>query len=192
MSYRSRLRPIFAAAVGCLLTGALAAPASAAPPGDLPGRAVYRGAPIDLKKGWGAAQACVVLEVSDTRCYDSYAEADASLGYPAQADPAVRQGVRTTAQDVSVLTVPSCTSGWLCLYENTNGGGRRLQFNDEYWHYLSNWGFDRKTSSWRNNQGSTDAGHLSMHNTSTVYNCGARTYALSMGSYNDRAYAVWG
>jgi len=116
------------------------------------------------------------------RCYASYAEADASLGYSAAADPLV----------VGVAAAPSCASGWLCLYADINGGGRRLQFRDEYWNYLSDYAFDRQTSSWRNNQGSSDNGYLSLYNLSTPYLCGANSYALSMGSYNDQAYAVWG
>jgi hypothetical protein len=136
---------------------------------------------FDMSHGWGAAKSCVVYSRTTVRCFATYAEADASLGYSAAADPLV-----------ALAAVPSCSSGWLCLYEDINGGGRRLQFRDEYWNYLSDYAFDSETSSWRNNQGSSDTGYLSLYNRSSVYPCGANSYALSMGVYNDQAYAVWG
>ena len=181
--------------VGAGLVSALAlaltgVPASAQAPGA-PGSASFEGRVIDLSAGWQGAQSCVVFSASDTRCFATHAEADKLLGYQRDADALVAQTARAEGAAAAAV-VPSCTSGWLCLYENINGGGRRLQFSDEYWHYLSDWGFDRSTSSWRNNQSATDAGHLSLYNRTSVYNCGARVYALSMGSYNDQAYAVWG
>lgn len=135
---------------------------------------------FDMSHGWGSATACVVYSRTTVRCYASYAEADKALGYSAAADPLV------------ALAVPSCSSGWLCLYEDINGGGRRLQFRDEFWNDLADYAFDGETSSWRNNQGSSDTGYLSLYNRSTAYPCGANSYALSMGVYNDQAYAVWG
>ncbi len=190
----SRLRSTVAAAIASLICAVVAAPASASPSSDDPvGRAVYRGAVIDLKDGWKGAQACVVFAAKDTRCFATHAEADALLGYEPREDPLVRSATRTgQAVGMTAVSAPACASGWLCLYEDANGGGRRLQFSDEYWHYLSEWGFDRKTSSWRNNQGASDNGHLSLYNSSTVYTCSARSYALKMGAYNDQAYAVWG
>ena len=67
-----------------------------------------------------------------------------------------------------------------------------MNFSDEFWHQLADWGFNRQTSSWRNNQGGSDKGHLSLFNRSTVYDCAANTYTSQMGIYNDQAYAVWG
>ncbi|SNT55988.1 Peptidase inhibitor family I36 [Asanoa hainanensis] len=163
-------------------------PAVAAAPAGTPGLATLDGRVIDLGKSWQGAQSCLVFAASDTRCFTSHAEADRVVGYQREADPLVAQA----RSAVVAAAVPSCGSGWLCLYENTNGGGRRLQFSDEYWHYLADWGFNRSTSSWRNNQSASDVGHLSLYNLTSVYNCGARSYALSMGIYNDQAYAVWG
>ncbi len=172
-----------------VLTGV---PALAAEPSaGAPGLAKFEGRVIDLGTGWQGAQSCLVFAAADTRCFASHAEADKMLGYRRDADPVVAQTTRERGT-FAAAAVPSCSSGWLCLYENVNGGGRRLQFSDEYWHYLADWGFNRSTSSWRNNQGASDGGHLSLYNLTSVYNCGARTYALSMGSYNDQAYAVWG
>jgi Peptidase inhibitor family I36 len=138
---------------------------------------------INLASGWQGAQSCAVYSRTDVRCFASTGEADASLGYSRAKDPLVALAPAAT---------PACASGWLCLYEFVNGGGRRLQFHDEYWNYLSDYGFDRQTSSWRNNQGSGDAGALSLYNRSTVYTCGANTYVASLGTYDNQAYAVWG
>lgn len=148
-----------------------------------PVRASFGSTTFDLSKGWGSAKSCVVFSRTVVRCYASYGEADAALGYSAAADPLIVH---------AVAAVPSCASGWLCLYENTGGGGRRLQFHDEYWNYLSDYDFAGETSSWRNNQGSSDAGYLAFYNLSGAYLCAANSYALSLGSYNDQAYAVWG
>jgi hypothetical protein len=166
---------------GVLLT--TTAPAAAAPVGT-PVRATYRGATIDLASGWHGAQSCVVFSRADVRCFAGAAEADRLLGYSRASDPLV-------ASAGAAAAVPTCASGWLCLYETAGGVGRRLQFRDEFWNYLSDYGFDRKTSSWRNNQGAADAGTLSLYNHSTVYNCAANTYVASMGANDNLAYAVW-
>lgn len=174
------------------VSGGMAQPVAASPSGaGRPGMATFQGRVIDLSKGWQGAQTCLVYSARDTRCFATHAEADELLGYSREADPLYRAALRS-AGSVGVLAVPSCSSGWLCLYADPNGGGRRLQFRDEYWQYLSTWDFDRQTSSWRNNQGSSDVGHLSMYNRSTVYNCGANSYANTLGIHNDQAYAVWG
>jgi peptidase inhibitor family I36 len=175
------LRRAGAAMALVLGLGLAAVPATGASAAG-PARATFGAQSLDLSRGWGAAKSCVVFSTAVVRCYASYQEADASLGYSAKGDPLV----------TGLAAAPSCASGWLCLYADVNGGGRRLQFRDEYWNYLSDYSFDRQTSSWRNNQGSGDSGYLSLYNLSTPYQCGANSYALSMGSYNDQAYAVWG
>ncbi|MFD9902730.1 peptidase inhibitor family I36 protein [Streptomyces sp. NPDC059063] len=92
-----------------------------------------------------SAQACVVHTGPRLDCFDSYAAADASVG---------------AVPPPGSAASPNCPSGWLCLYDGENWTGRRLQFRDEYWQPLSAWAFDRKTSSWHNNQGKDDWGHL--------------------------------
>jgi len=176
-----------AASAFVLATGAPAAAADRTSTTTV--RASYRDSTIDLASGWQGAQTCAVFSRTDVRCYATSGEADAALGYSRATDPLVTTG---TAAAVAPSAVPACASGWLCLYADTNGGGRRLIFHDEYWQYLSNYGFDRQTSSWRNNQGSSDTGALSLYNRTTVYTCGANTYASQMGSYDNQAYAVWG
>jgi hypothetical protein len=164
---------------------------AAAQPADgsraVPVRAVLGSRTFDMAKGWGSAQACVVLSRARVQCYSSRAEADAASGYAVAVDPAV-----VKAAEAGLAAVPSCPSGWLCLYQDVNGGGRRLQFRDEYWNYLSDYGFARQTSSWRNNQGSSDTGYLSLYNYGSTYLLRANSYASSMGVYNDQAYAAWG
>lgn len=156
-----------------------------------PGIAMLQGRLIDLSEGWQNAQTCLVFSAVDTRCFTSDAEAEAFLGYSRAADLLYQSQVRAAALS-GAAGVPACPSGWFCLYADTNGDGRQLQFRDEYWQYLSRWGFDRQTSSWRNAQALTDSGHLSLYNRSTVYNCPAGGYANSMGVYDNQAYAVWG
>jgi hypothetical protein len=165
-----------------LVVGAAPPAAEAADTGAGPVRAVFGTVTFDMADGWGAARSCVVFSRTSVHCYATYEQADAALGYSAAADPLVN----------GLVAAPSCASGWLCLYADTNGGGRRLQFRDEYWNYLSAYSFDRQTSSWRNNQGASDAGYLSLYNRTTTYPCGAGSYALSMGGYDNQAYAVWG
>jgi hypothetical protein len=179
MSMR-RWLALVAAVVGWPLLAT--SPASAAEPGRAAGIASFGGMVIDLAEGWQGAQSCVVFSRTEVRCYSSYAEADASLGYSPK-DPPVA---------VAPLAAPSCASGWLCLYADVDGQGRRLQFRDEFWNYLSAYGFERQTSSWRNNQGGSDGGYLSLHNLSSAYVCGANSYVLRMGTYDNQAYAVWG
>jgi hypothetical protein len=175
------------AVAGALLM--TAAPAVAAEgTGRTAVRASYRGSMIDLASGWRGAQSCAVFSRTDVRCFASVGEADASLGYARVSDPLAAASLAAVAP----AAIPTCSSGWLCLYEFVNGGGRRLQFHDEFWNYLSDYGFDRQTSSWRNNQGSSDTGALSLYNKSTVYTCGVNTYVSSMGIYDNQAYAVWG
>jgi Peptidase inhibitor family I36 len=184
MKSRFRSAPRLGAAMvlAVVLTVATAVAGGTAASAAEPVRASFGSSTFDMSRGWGAAKACVVYSRTRVVCYASTEQADAALGYSAATDPLAS----------SLVAAPSCTSGWLCLYADVNGGGRRLQFRDEYWNYLSAYGFDRQTSSWRNNQGSSDTGYLSLYNLSTPYSCGANSYALSMGVYNDQAYAVWG
>jgi hypothetical protein len=192
VTFRMAVRLTVALITGLTIGVASAQSVSASPLATRgPGVATLQGQLIDLSQGWQDAQTCLVFSATDTRCFTTHAEADVLLGYTRQTDPLYQRSL-SWASLATAFAVPACSSGWLCLYADPNGGGRKLQFKDELWQYLSNWGFDRQTSSWRNNQGSSDVGHLSLYNRSTVYNCGANSYANSMGIYNDQAYAVWG
>jgi len=125
------------------VAGAQAATASTAPAVATPdpgaAAATYRGRKIDLKDGWGGARACAVLSPTDVRCYDSYSEANVVTA-------------TGSSGGASTQGTADCPAGWLCIYEGTNWDGRRLQFNDEFWHSLAPYGFQKMTSSWHNNQ----------------------------------------
>ncbi|WP_158075583.1 peptidase inhibitor family I36 protein [Actinokineospora bangkokensis] len=146
------------------------------------------GKSVDLSRGWGEAQTCVVrsesAQVTHTVCYRSAGEADAALGVPAGA-----QGVS------SIL---DCPSGWLCLWENEYGGGRRLLFSDEYGHDLAQWDFAYKTSSFFNMQdgppictSADDPGELwdFQYYSLRLDPCAGQN---TMGAWNDRATRVFG
>ncbi|GAA2424657.1 peptidase inhibitor family I36 protein [Streptomyces macrosporus] len=137
----------------------------------------YEGRNIDLlRDGWQGAHTCVATTPEDVDCYDTGSEADAALGYDRTAD---------------AKGLPACARGWLCIYEHANGGGRRLIFNDEYWHDLNEYGFANQASSWRNRQSRGDSGGLKMGNGQQIW-LGAPEYSSNLGGYNDRARWVHG
>lgn len=51
----------------------------------------------------------------------------------------------------ALVDAHGCPSGWYCVYQDINWGGRRLQFSDCTRNDLSNFGFRDQTSSWVNN-----------------------------------------
>lgn len=171
------------------MTGLLVAFPAAPAVADGAGVATFHGRSVDLSNGWGKARSCVVFSAADTRCYASNAEADEAVGYTRASDPLV---ARTAAADgdVAAAAIPACASGWLCLYEHVNGGGRRLIFQSGYWQALSKWGFEYQTSSWRNNQYWGDWGYL--RTSRGTLNLSPGTYASQMGWYNDTATMVQG
>ncbi|MFG3496729.1 peptidase inhibitor family I36 protein [Streptomyces sp. NPDC047886] len=188
---RNTKRTVGLIGITAVVAGILTAPsasASAVAEAGRPGAiASFEGRSIDLAlDGWQGAQTCVVDAPERIRCYGEAAEADAALGYTRTADPLVRRAA------FSAAAVPACASGWLCLYEHTNGGGRRLIFNDEYWHNLYDYGFQNQTSSWRNTQSSGDSGGLRMSDNQAQLWIGAPGYVSNIGIYNDRAYMVHG
>lgn len=144
-------------------------------------RATFEGRSIDLSGGWQGARACAVFTADDVRCYDTTEAADRASGYQRAADPLAARA-------------PACANGWVCLYQYANGEGRRLIFSDEYWDNLGNYGFDNKTSSWRNNQNSGDNASLAQNGdgSGTRVTLSAPGYASSLGSFDNRASAVHG
>lgn len=178
-------------AVACAATGVLVAgPASAAETkagsGTTGAVATLGQQKINLKRdGWGAAQSCVVYSLTSVRCFKAHAEADKALGYDRAADPLLRSA------GVNIKALPACASGWTCLYEHSDGGGRRLIFSDYYWHNLNEYDFNDKTSSWRNRQSNSYAwlardeggngGQISIS---------PNSYSSNLGAYNDWASSV--
>jgi hypothetical protein len=182
---RSSLRLVLGLIAG-LLVAIPAAPAVAA---DGVGAATLDGRALHLSQGWGNARSCVVFSAADTRCFASNEEADAAVGYTRERDPLVAKMAATDGA-VAAAAIPACASGWLCLYEHINGGGRRLIFQSGYWQNLAKWGFEYQTSSWRNNQYWGDWGYLRTSRGTLKLSPG--TYASQMGWYNDTATMVQG
>jgi hypothetical protein len=150
---------------------------------------------IDLKAGWGDAQSCVVHSTQKVTCYRTAEEADSALGY----DPSRDAEGRRIAIAAGIANLPACANGWICIWEHTYGGGRRLIFNDEYWHWLGSYGFLYMTSSWRNNQGGgifgcggNDSGALRIEGFGDTA-LGACTAVMDMGiHFNDWATDIHG
>lgn len=164
---------------GVLLTG----PSSSAADGAL---ATYGQQKINLKQdGWGDARTCVVYSPTEVRCFKTHAEADKALGYSRATDPLL-------AGKADIQAVPACANGWLCLYEHIDGGGRRLIFSDYQWHNLNEYNFSDKTSSWRNNQGSSQRGWLAEHEGGRggQITISPNGYTSDLGVYSDWASSV--
>jgi hypothetical protein len=163
--------------------------AQAQPSGAHGALASYQGKTIDLSKDWQGAHTCAVFTQDDIRCYSTAAAAEKATGYKRSADT-----VALEAAEAGIAAVPSCARGWVCLYEDSKGGGDRLIFQDGGWQNLGDYGFNDKTSSWRNNQYSFDDGDLAEHNGGRGWNLQLDVggYASSMGSKNDEASSVRG
>lgn len=156
--------------------------ASAAPAatqrGSGPQNARIEDGSIDLSKGWGNAQSCVVL-TSEVRCFTTHAEADAFLG-------------NDRASDLAIQAASYCAKGWLCLYDGLDGTGRRLQFSDEYWHNLFEYGFARQASSVWNNQGCSDGGALDEVPPGSRVEILSCSYYSNLLNWDNRATGVHG
>ncbi|MFF1615545.1 peptidase inhibitor family I36 protein [Amycolatopsis sp. NPDC058278] len=101
-------------------------PADAAPAGVL---ASYQGTTIDLGKGWADAEVCAEFAVGDVRCFRTPQEFAATTG---RFGPAA-------AED--------CPFTWVCLWENINHTGKRLQWNLPGKKKLEDWKFRDMASS---------------------------------------------
>jgi hypothetical protein len=145
--------------------------------------AVYRGHSFEMSKGWGTAQSCAVISKAEVRCFDSNQEADEYL---------VKMKLSTPqpSSTFAASSVPACADGWMCLFADANGGGRRLIFRDEGWQSLVPYGFQQQTSSVRNNQPSADLGCISNGYTLNPPCWGGRTYASQLGIYDNWAMQV--
>ncbi|MFG2226842.1 peptidase inhibitor family I36 protein [Streptomyces sp. NPDC048644] len=187
------MRKILTAVAGAALAGGIAVTgiaqtAQATPAASHGVLASYQGRTIDLSKGWQGAKACAVFAADDVRCYPTAAAADKASGYKVSTD-ALRRGAKA-----DTTAIPACANGWVCLFKNKNGGGRRLIFNEGHWDNLDNYGFDNATSSWRNNQKKGDLAGLSQFagGKGKVIHLSAPGYAAGLGSFDNRASAVAG
>lgn len=180
---RSVLAAAALTAAAALLTGP-APMASAAGAQGGGAVAAYGQKTVNLKQeGWGDARSCVVYSKTEVRCFKTHGEADKALGYSRATDP--------LARSIGTRALPACASGWTCLYEHANGGGRRLIFSDYYWHNLNEYGFNDQTSSWRNRQSNSYAwlARDEGGNGGTI-SISPNSYSSNLGAYNDWASSV--
>lgn len=196
---RTRTRLLACAVVVALGVTGLASPAIASPSSQAPREtslASFQGRTIDLSKSWEGAKACAVLSRTEVRCYASREEEKADLASLATSTSASRGA----GGPIGTLDWNGCDEEWLCIYEHASFGGRKLSFNDEYWHDLDNWGFVDMTSSFTNNQGGreilggcsgTDSGTLG-DGAGNNYNMTDCTASANLGTYNDRAEDIFG
>ncbi|MEU9250564.1 peptidase inhibitor family I36 protein [Streptomyces sp. NPDC048270] len=115
--------------------------------------ATYKGKQINLAQGWQGAQVCAEVLSGQVKCFDSQAEADASL---VKENAAVAKkaneigkalGQPVTGQaPASTFASSDCTYGWVCLWEHSNYTGRRLQWSASGTKNLSDWSFRDQAS----------------------------------------------
>jgi hypothetical protein len=175
------------AGIATVLTPSAATAAPAIQPlADAKGTGVvadYGKTKLNLGKGWGTAQSCVVFSKDRVSCYASNSEADAAVAAAAGATaPSAGAGIQSDL----------CANGWLCLFEHADFGGRRLIFQDEGWQSLHAYGFAYQTSSWKNNQACDDLGGLGDGVGGAIFISGCGASATSLGGWNDRAVDVGG
>jgi hypothetical protein len=183
--------------VMALMIGGGIADAASTKPAQI---AHYKSKTLTLSKGWGTAQSCVVVSSSDVQCFDSNKQADDygvrhKIGIPDSGSTKADSVTSPNAMQSAAASLPSCSDGWMCLYQDINGGGRRLMFRDEGWQGLDTYGFAHQASSVRNNQSSSDLGCLGgyrNYNGSPYTICwSGKSYASYLGdTYNDTALDV--
>lgn len=97
----------------------------------------HNGVRIDPASGWGGAEVCAeVSEDGTMQCFDDNAAANEYLASHAPT-PSSRAGAaraltaRTAAStngDMSVRKQEDCPNSWVCLWQDSNYTGRRLQW----------------------------------------------------------------
>ncbi|MDS0136075.1 MULTISPECIES: peptidase inhibitor family I36 protein [unclassified Amycolatopsis] len=123
------MRSVKAAVLAATMIGTFSiaqVPASAAPVGI---QASYGGTTIDLGKGWKDAQVCAEFAVGDVRCFRT------------------PQDFAATSGEFGIAAAEDCKYTWVCLWENIDHTGRRLQWNASGTKKLADWGFRDQASS---------------------------------------------
>lgn len=136
---RSGVVAAFAALALALAPGPALARGDAAPAPSA-SIAMFEGKPIDLSKGWGDAQACVVYQAAGiAECFRT------SEGLATRE----RQLEAQIAASRTATAAAGCSSP-LRLFASANYAGRELHFYDRgYWQNLSTWSFDNQLSSYK-------------------------------------------
>jgi hypothetical protein len=181
------LRAAIVAGAAIMAGIALQPSASAEPEPSGVGLATFEGKTIDLRNGWGDAQVCVVFSTTNTECFSTAAEADKKVGYSPATD--------TAPGAAGIQASGDCPWGWECIWADINFTGRRLQFSEEMWHNLYDWGFAHQTSSWYNRMACglpwDDAGAI-MNDAGNQLQLGDCSLASQMGGWNDQAVGITG
>lgn len=130
-------------AMSWVLVAALAA-VTATPAGgtaDRDGMALFEGRVIDLREGWGEAEACLVTDTNElARCFRSEQELLS----------AIRTAEASTQSGLQEVAAASACSSSLRLYDGTNYTGTVLYPSTRTtWINLSSYGFSDKTSSFK-------------------------------------------
>lgn len=103
------------------------------------GVALFEGRLIDLRDGWGEAEACMVPDDGPSICFRSEHELEAHIGRSSSA-PALE----------AVMSSSSTCSSSLKLYDGTNYTGSTLYlYQRSVWINLSDYGFSNRTSSFK-------------------------------------------
>lgn len=138
MEHRWALAAFAALALAIAAPSALAAGGGSTPQSS--SIATFEGKQIDLSKGWGDAQACLVYRAAGlVECFRD------------------RAGLNTREQQLSaqigadsVAMASTTCSTPLRLFADAGYGGRELDFYDRgYWQNLSTWSFDNQLSSYK-------------------------------------------
>ncbi|GCB48599.1 peptidase inhibitor family I36 protein [Streptomyces sp. NL15-2K] len=119
-----------------VLTPAEEAEVHAAADPDLKVDMYYNGEKIDPAGDWEGAQICAEVDEDGTmECFDDDTEANSRLASVAPTKEA-RQGAaaaltgqaRQATGSASPLASDDCRNGWVCLWQDSNYRGRRLQW----------------------------------------------------------------
>ncbi|WBB60989.1 peptidase inhibitor family I36 protein [Streptomyces sp. WMMC500] len=97
--------------------------------------AEYDGKTLDLSRSWGGAEVCVEQGDSSFRCYDDDAAYRAA------------EGVGRPGSDYHTKDFGDCVGGYVCLWDNKEFEGRRVQFKSVGRHNLESVGFRNRANS---------------------------------------------
>ncbi|MFF3214809.1 peptidase inhibitor family I36 protein [Streptomyces sp. NPDC002886] len=182
---------------------------------------LHKGKKIDLAGSWGTAKVCSEYPDLSVRCFDTDEEAQADIAAFAKKDarvlPAVPKGrsaklapkaaaksaAGATATPLAAAGTPTCSFGWVCIWEHKDWDGRKLQWSEDGTKTLGQYGFRDQTTSTCNNDQIGGMGLVdyrdNMPDPEIITGLGGCLSNLSnndypgigTGSWNDRADALW-
>ncbi|WP_239001018.1 peptidase inhibitor family I36 protein [Jiangella asiatica] len=116
--------------------------------------AEYNGEYIDLSQGWQGAQICVEQADASIVCYDD--EAD------------YRAGEGLAADGPETLALSDCPSAHLCLWDDRQYAGPKIEFRQAGYKDLRDYGFAERANSYFNNR-QTVSGLFDHHNSNGTF-----------------------